>query len=187
MILNDKEITYECIENGMITPFISAQTKVGKVSYGLSSFGYDFRVSFDSFKVFRHIPGKVVDVKNFCSEFLLDEKSDSQGRFIIPHHSYALCVSIEKFKIPEDVVGVCVGKSTYARAGIIVNVTPLEPGWQGYLTIEISNSSDSDVYIYAAEGIAQAQFFRGARPETTYSDRKGKYQNQEAEVTEPRI
>jgi dCTP deaminase len=193
MILNDLEIA-ALAEGGMITPFIPRLifrvNSVPAISFGLSSFGYDITLSPAEFRIFRRIPGDVVDPKAFTADHLESsslQKSANGSWFILPAHSYALAVTIERFRMPPDVIAICLGKSTYARTGVIVNVTPLEPGWQGHLTLEISNSSDSDVRIYADEGIAQLLFFRGNPPATTYADRSGKYQNQAHAVTLARI
>ena len=193
MILNDLEIA-ALAEGGMITPFIPRLIRkvnsVPAISFGLSSFGYDITLSPVEFRIFRRIPGDVVDPKAFTSDHLESStlQQDANGAwFILPAHSYALAVTIERFRMPPDVIAICLGKSTYARTGVIVNVTPLEPGWEGHLTLEISNSSDSDVRVYADEGIAQLVFLRGNPPATTYADRSGKYQNQAHAVTLARI
>jgi dCTP deaminase len=179
----------------MITPF-RPQLHRGDghtqlISCGLSSFGYDLTLSPDDFRIFRRVPGTVVDPKHFTGSHLETSKLitliSGERFFVLPAHSYALGVSTERLHMPPDVVGVCVGKSTYARCGVICNVTPLEPGWKGHLTIEISNSSDSDVRVYANEGIAQVLFHQGATPQTTYADRSGKYQDQRHEVTLARL
>lgn len=164
-------------------PFISRK----QISYGLSSFGYDIRLSGDDFYIFKHLPGKIVDPKEFDKAFLEEQLMEIDNHtgetyFIIPANSYALGVSFEKFYIPEDTLAICMTKSTYARAGVFVNTTPLEPGWTGYLTIEIANCSSSDVKVYANEGIGQLLFFKGDKPSVTYSSRKGKYMNQENKV-----
>ena len=189
MPLNDLQIA-ALAEGGMITPFfprlIRKLNNHPAISFGLSSFGYDITLSPKEFRIFRRIPGEVVDPKAFTMDHLewSTLQQDSQGSFfILPAHSYALAVSLEHFKIPADVIAICLGKSTYARTGVIVNVTPLEPGWTGHLTIEISNSSDSDVRVYANEGIAQLVFHRGTPPATTYADRSGKYQGQQHQIT----
>lgn len=197
MILSDKEILHYC-EQGMITPFERQQIRtinsfgqfVPCISYGVSSYGYDIRLSPDDFRLFRHVPGKVVDPKDFRPGFLEKAKLVYAHRgdyFIIPANSYALGVSMERFDMPPDVTAIALGKSTYARCGLIVNITPLEAKWQGYLTIEISNASTADVRVYAGEGIAQLLFFKGNPCETSYADRAGKYQGQAAEVVLPRV
>lgn len=194
-IQTDNEII-TLAEAGMIEPFERqllrlGPTNVPAISYGLSSFGYDISLSANEFRIFRRRPGAIVDPKAFTDDHLehadLITLGTGEQFFILPAHSYALGVSAERFRMPSDVVGVCVGKSTYARCGVIVNVTPLEPGWRGHLTIEISNSSDSDVRVYAGEGIAQILFHKGLRPHTTYRDRSGKYQDQPEQVTLARI
>ena len=194
MLLNDSAIL-ELGRTGMITPCNAGQirtisTGAPAISRGLSSFGYDITLSPLEFRVFHRIPGDVVDPKNFTPDHLsyAPLHTGPQGKwFIQPAHSYALGVSAERFKMPPDVIGICLGKSTYARTGLIVNVTPLEPGWEGHLTIEISNSSDSDVRVYADEGIAQLLFIKGDRPAVTYADRSGKYQHQAHAVTLAKI
>ena len=193
MLLNDLEIA-ALAEDGMIAPFIPRLIRRlnnhPAISFGLSSFGYDITLSTAEFRIFQRIPGDVVDPKAFTPDHLRSstlQKGDNGSWFVLPAHSYALAVSLEHFKMPADVIAVCLGKSTYARTGVIVNVTPLEPGWEGHLTIEISNSSDSDVRVYANEGIAQLLFFRGNPPATTYADRAGKYQAQPHAVTLARI
>lgn len=194
MILNDLEIS-RLAQLGMITPFAPAQIRTlsdgaPAISRGLSSFGYDITLSVREFRIFRRLPGDVVDPKAFTVDHLEYSTlhTNNEGAwFILPAHSYALGVTVERFVIPSDVVGICVGKSTYARCGVITNITPLEPGWSGHLTLEISNSSDSDVRVYAGEGIAQLLFLRGERPDITYEDRAGKYQDQAHAVTLARI
>lgn len=193
MLLNDIEIA-ALAEDGMIAPFIPRLIRRlnnhPAISFGLSSFGYDITLSTAEFRIFQRIPGDVVDPKAFTPDHLRSStlhKGDNGSWFVLPAHSYALAVSLEHFKMPADVIAICLGKSTYARTGVIVNVTPLEPGWEGHLTIEISNSSDSDVRVYANEGIAQLLFFRGNPPATTYADRAGKYQAQPHAVTLARI
>jgi len=170
-------------EHGMIEPFEAGQVRQGVVSYGLSSFGYDIRVA-DEFKVFTDVFSVVVDPKSFDPRSFVDIRGD---HCIIPPNSFALARTLEYFRIPADVLVVCVGKSTYARCGIIVNVTPLEPEWCGHLTLEISNTTPLPAKIYAHEGIAQLLFFQGDEvPTTTYAMRKGKYQDQRG-VTLPRL
>jgi len=183
MILSDKWIRRMSQEEGMIEPFEAKQVRDGTISYGLSSFGYDIRVG-DEYKVFTDVYSVVVDPKNFDPKSFVDIKAD---HCIIPPHSFALAATMEYFRIPKDVLVVCVGKSTYARCGIIVNVTPLEPEWCGYLTLEISNTTPLPAKIYSREGLAQLLFFQGNEvPETTYAMRKGKYQDQHG-VTLPKL
>jgi len=173
----------EMSQNGMITPYCEDLVGKGVVSYGLSSYGYDIRVS-NEFKIFTNINAEVVDPKNFDEKNVVDFKGDV---CIVPPNSFALARTVEYFKIPPNVLAICLGKSTYARCGIIVNVTPFEPGFKGHITIEISNTTPLPAKIYANEGIAQVLFLEGDEQcETTYSDRKGKYQSQEG-ITLPRI
>lgn len=171
MILNDKEIDAA----GIITPFEPGIKRENTISFGASHFGYDIRIA-RKFKIFTDLHSGYLDPKAMNNTRFFEQDTD---RCVIPPNSYALGESVEHFKMPEDVIGVCVGKSTYARCGIIVNVTPLEPGWEGILTIEISNSTPLPAVVYANEGIAQVLFFRGNVPSTTYSTKKGKYQSQE--------
>lgn len=192
MLLNDKEIKKLC-EEGMIIPYlpklINKNNDQKAISYGQSSFGYDIRLSPSDVKIFRGVPNKIVDPKNFLGMFLEDQETteDVSGRyFILPAFSYSLGVSVEEFKMPNNVTAICLGKSTYARCGILINVTPLEAGWRGFLTIEISNISSSSVKIYLDEGIAQLLFLKGNLPECSYNDRNGKYQNQAQKVVFPR-
>jgi dCTP deaminase len=163
-------------EQKMIEPFIEGQVRQGVVSYGLSSYGYDIRVA-DEFKIFTNVYSAIVDPKNFDPRSMVD----FQGEVcIIPPNSFALARTVEYFRIPRDVLTVCVGKSTYARCGIIVNVTPFEPEWEGFVTLEISNTTPLPAKIYANEGIAQVLFFQGDEPcDISYADRKGKYQKQQ--------
>jgi dCTP deaminase len=187
MLLNDTQIMSRCLNEGMINPFVGKQVKRNAISYGVSSFGYDIRLGGGDFRVFKHIPGRVVDPKRFDESFLVSQELINGSAFVIPANSYALGVSLEEFRMPDDVLAICLGKSTYARSGLIVNVTPAEPGWKGYLTIEISNSSSADVLVYAYEGIAQMLFLQGERPHTTYSDRAGKYQSQPEQVVTSKL
>jgi len=172
---------------GMIEPFVSQQIKEVDgnkiVSYGLSSYGYDIRVA-DHFKVFTNVYNSIVDPKRFTEDAFVDIYAKE---CIIPPNSFALARSVEYFRIPRDVLTLCVGKSTYARCGIIVNVTPFEPEWEGHVTIEISNTTPLPAKIYAQEGIAQVIFFQAARVcRTSYADRGGKYQKQTG-ITVPRV
>jgi dCTP deaminase len=208
----EKEIVYSLKEdnwisrqaqlNGMIEPFCPqlireldpgflddyAQRKV--ISYGLSSYGYDLRLSPNDFRIFRHVPGTVVDPKNFTTANLepVSLQSDHQGDFfIIPAHSYGLGVVKELVRMPSNTMAICIGKSTYCRTGIIANTSPIESGWRGHITIELSNSSNADCRVYANEGIVQLLFFEGAPCETSYAARSGKYQDQKHEVTLARV
>lgn len=179
----DRWIKRMAQEHGMIEPFIDGQVRGGVVSYGLSSYGYDIRIA-DEFKIFTNVNSAIIDPKNFDPRSFVDVKADV---CIIPPNSFVLCRTIEYFRIPRNVLCVCVGKSTYARCGLIANVTPFEPGWEGYVTIEISNTTPLPAKIYANEGIAQVLFFEGDElPEVAYDDRSGKYQGQTG-VTLPRI
>lgn len=172
----DHWIRKMAIEHGMIEPFVDSQVRQGVVSYGVSSYGYDIRVA-DEFKIFTPNPyNTVVDPKHLDERSLIPFKGDV---CIVPPNSFALAVTIEHFRIPRNVLAITAGKSTYARVGIITNVTPLEPGWAGYVTLEISNTTPLPARIYANEGIAQVLFFEADEPcETSYADKKGKYQDQ---------
>ena len=182
-VLSDKNIRTLAIEEGMISPFEDKQVREGKISYGLSSYGYDARVS-EEFKIFTNVNSEIVDPKNFKSTNFVTKNGTE---CIIPPNSFALARTVEKFKIPKDILVICLGKSTYARCGIIVNVTPLEPGWEGYVTLEFSNTTPLPAKIYANEGVAQFIFLKGMeKPEVTYADRKGKYMGQTG-VTLPKI
>ena len=181
-VLSDKWIKKMALD-GMISPFEEKQISEGKISYGLSSFGYDARVS-NEFKIFTNVNSEIVDPKNFKpSNFVTKNVSEC----IIPPNSFVLASTVEYFKIPKDVLVICLGKSTYARCGIIVNVTPLEPGWEGCVTLEFSNTTPLPAKIYANEGAAQFIFLKGnENPETTYAQRKGKYMKQTG-VTLPKV
>ena len=181
-VLSDKWIKKMALD-GMISPFEEKQISEGKISYGLSSFGYDARVS-NEFKIFTNVNSEIVDPKNIKpSNFITKNVSEC----IIPPNSFVLASTVEYFKIPKDVLVICLGKSTYARCGIIVNVTPLEPGWEGHVTLEFSNTTPLPAKIYANEGVAQFVFLKGnERPEISYSDRKGKYMGQTG-VTLPKV
>ncbi len=171
------------LEHGMIDPFVEGQVSKGVISYGLSSYGYDIRVT-DEFKVFTNVHNSLVDPKDFDDKSFVEIKADE---CIIPPNSFALARTVEYFKIPRNTITVCLGKSTYARCGIIVNVTPFEPEWEGFVTLEISNTTPIPAKIYANEGIAQVLFFEGDEDcETSYADKKGKYQKQIG-ITPPRI
>jgi dCTP deaminase len=178
-ILSDRQITELSVKHGMIKPFVKKQVRKGVISYGVSSYGYDIRVA-NEFKVFTNLNNTLVDPKNFDPKSFVTVKAPY---CIIPPNSFALAKTVERFKIPRDVLTVCVGKSTYARCGIIVNVTPFEPEWEGYVTLEISNTTPLPAKIYANEGIAQVLFFQGSEPcQTSYKDKKGKYQKQKGLV-----
>jgi dCTP deaminase len=182
-VLTDRWIKKMAIEKEMIKPFVSEQKSSQNISYGLSSFGYDARVS-NEFKIFTDVDSVIVDPKNFNTNSFVSRKGNE---CIIPPNSFALASTIEYFKIPKDVLVICLGKSTYARCGIIVNVTPLEPGWEGHVTLEFSNTTPLPAKIYANEGAAQFIFLKGSEePETTYAQRKGKYMRQSG-VTLPKV
>jgi dCTP deaminase len=182
-LIADHQIRRLALEHGMIEPFVEKQTREGVISYGLSSYGYDMRVA-DEFKIFTNIYSTVVDPKNFSPQSMVDFKGDV---CIVPPNSFALARSVEYFRIPRDILTLTVGKSTYARCGIITNITPFEPGWEGYVTLEISNTTPLPAKIYANEGIAQVVFFQADEEcEVSYADRKGKYQGQVG-VTPPRL
>jgi dCTP deaminase len=182
-IKSDRWIRQMALEHGMIEPFEDRQVREGVVSYGLSSYGYDIRVG-DEFKVFTNINTTVIDPKNFDPRSFVDIKA---GVCIVPPNSFALAHTIEYFRIPRDIRTICLGKSTYARCGIIVNVTPFEPEWEGTVTQEISNTTPLPAKIYSNEGIAQVLFFQGDEPcEVSYADKKGKYLKQTG-VTLPKI
>ena len=182
-ILSDREIARRA-RAGMIRPFVARQARRGVISYGLSSYGYDLRIA-GVFKVFTNVHSAVVDPKAFNPRSFVTVR----GKVcIIPPNSFALGYTVEYLKIPRDVLTLCVGKSTYARCGIIVNVTPFEPEWEGHATLEISNTTPLPARIYAGEGIAQVVFFKADAPcRVSYADRKGKYQAQQRRVTLPRV
>src|SRR5690554_3446344 len=186
-VKSDKWIRRMAEQNGMIEPFAPGQIKqndAGKlISYGTSSYGYDIRCA-DEFKIFTNINSTMVDPKNFDEKSFVDFRGDV---CIIPPNSFALARTVEYFRIPRNVLTICLGKSTYARCGIIVNVTPFEPEWEGYVTLEFSNTTPLPAKIYANEGVAQVIFFESDEPcEMSYKDRRGKYQGQQG-VTLPRV
>jgi dCTP deaminase len=182
-IQSDKWIRNMAKSREMINPFEDNQIRDNKISYGLSSYGYDARVS-NEFKIFTNVNSEVVDPKNFKQCNFISKKV---SECIIPPNSFVLSSTIEYFKIPNDIMVICLGKSTYARCGIIVNVTPLEPGWEGYVTLEFSNTTPLPAKIYANEGAAQFIFLKGnEKPEVTYADRDGKYMKQKG-VTLPKV
>src|SRR5450432_37118 len=182
-IKSDRWIRQMALEHGMIEPFADRQVREGVISYGVSSYGYDMRVATE-FKIFTNVLNSMVDPKHFDPKSFVEWEGDV---CIVPPNSFALGRSVEYFRIPRNVITITVGKSTYARCGIITNVTPFEPEWEGFVTLEISNTTPLPAKIYANEGIAQALFFEGDEaPETSYADRKGKYQGQRG-VTLPRL
>ena len=182
-IKSDKWIRKMALEQGMIEPFHDAQVKAGVISYGVSSYGYDIRVS-NEFKIFTNVNSTIVDPKNFDPKSFVDFKGDV---CIVPPNSFALARTLEYFRIPRSVLVVTLGKSTYARCGIIINVTPLEPEWEGHVTLEISNTTPLPAKIYANEGIAQLLFYEGDEHcAISYKDRHGKYQGQRG-ITLPKL
>ena len=181
-IKSDRWIKEMSIKNDMINPFVDESIKKGEISYGLSSYGYDIRVS-NEYKIFTNVNNSIVDPKNFDSKSFIDFKGDV---CIVPPNSFALARSIEYFKIPRNVLTICLGKSTYARCGIIVNVTPFEPEWEGHVTLEISNTTPLTAKIYSNEGLCQVLFFESDEDcETSYKDKLGKYQSQKG-ITLPK-
>jgi dCTP deaminase len=182
-IKSDRWIRRLATEHGMIEPFADRQVRDGVISYGVSSYGYDMRVARE-FKIFTNVLSSIVDPKHFDPRSFVEFEGDV---CLVPPNSFALARSVEYFRIPRNVLTVCVGKSTYARCGIITNVTPFEPEWEGFVTLEISNTTPLPAKIYANEGIAQVLFFEGdEEPETSYRDKGGKYQGQRG-VTLPKI
>jgi dCTP deaminase len=182
-IKSDRWIRRMAREHGMIEPFEDAQVRRGTISYGVSSYGYDMRVSHE-FKIFTNVNNAIVDPKDFDDRSFVNFEGDV---CIVPPNSFALARSVEYFRIPRNVMTLCVGKSTYARCGIITNVTPFEPEWEGFVTLEISNTTPLPAKVYAREGIAQVVFFEADEMcEVSYADRKGKYQGQVG-VTPPRL
>lgn len=182
MVKSDRWIK-EMASKGMIEPFNENQVRSGVISYGVSSYGYDMRIA-EEFKIFTNINNTVVDPKNFDPRSFVEFKGDT---CIIPPHSFVLGYSVEYYRIPREVLVICLGKSTYARCGLVVNVTPLEPEWEGHVTIEISNTTPLPAKVYANEGIAQLIFLQGSEIcETSYADKSGKYQAQKG-ITLPRM
>lgn len=179
-IKNDRWIRRMAREHGMIEPFEDQQVRDGVISYGVSSYGYDMRVA-DDFRIFHNALFSVVDPKAFDDRSFLEFRGDV---CIIPPNSFVLARSVEYFRIPRSVLTICVGKSTYARCGLIVNVTPFEPEWEGHVTLEISNTTPLPAKVYANEGISQVLFFESDEVcEVSYADRKGKYQGQRGVTT----
>jgi len=182
-VLSDKWIKEMAKTHNMISPFEDKQVRGTKISYGLSSFGYDARVS-NEFKIFTNINSEIIDPKNFKQNNFVSKNGEE---CIIPPNSFVLSSTVEYFKIPNNIMVICLGKSTYARCGIIVNVTPLEPSWEGYVTLEFSNTTPLPAKIYANEGVAQFIFLKGnEKPNITYADRNGKYMKQSG-VTLPKV
>ena len=184
-IKSDRWIRRMATEHGMIEPFTDGQVRSGAISYGVSSYGYDMRVA-NEFRIFTNVLSAIVDPKNFDDKSFVEFQGDV---CIVPPNSFALARSVEYFRIPRNVLTICVGKSTYARCGIITNVTPFEPEWEGHVTLEISNTTPLPARIYANEGICQVLFFEADEDdvcETSYADKKGKYQAQRG-VTLPRL
>jgi dCTP deaminase len=182
-IMPDRWIREMALRRGMIEPFVDQQNREGVISFGLSSYGYDARVA-PEFRIFTNVDNALVDPKNFSDRSFVERTGDA---CVIPPNSFALARTVEYFRIPRDVLVICLGKSTYARCGMIVNVTPLEPEWEGHVTLEISNTTPLPARVYANEGICQFLFLQGtAEPEVSYADRKGKYMRQQG-VTLPRL
>ena len=183
MIKSDRWIKQMALTKGLISPFEERQVRAGTISYGLSSYGYDIRIA-NEFKIFTNVNSAIVDPKNFDPASFVDFKGDV---CIIPPNSFALGRSIEYFRIPRNIMTICVGKSTYARCGIITNVTPFEPEWEGFVTLELSNTTPLPARIYANEGIAQVLFFESDETcAVSYADRQGKYQAQRG-IELPRV
>ncbi|HOW27168.1 MAG TPA: dCTP deaminase [Elusimicrobiota bacterium] len=183
-IKQDSWIRRMALEHRMIEPFVDAQVREGVISYGVSSYGYDIRVG-NHFKVFTNVHNTVVDPKRFDPRSFVD--IITEDFIVVPPNSFALAQTVEYFRIPRNVLTICVGKSTYARCGIIVNVTPFEPEWEGFVTLEISNTTPLPARVYANEGIAQVLFFEADEVcAVSYADKKGKYQKQTA-ITLPRL
>lgn len=182
-VMPDHWIREMAATSGMISPFEEKMQRKGVISYGLSSYGYDARLA-DEFKIFTNVDNAVVDPKNFSDQSFVDRKTDV---CVVPPNSFALARTVEYFRVPRDVLVICLGKSTYARCGLIVNVTPLEPEWEGHVTLEISNTTPLPARVFANEGICQFLFLKADSPcEVSYADRGGKYQGQRG-VTLPKM
>jgi dCTP deaminase len=180
----DRWIRKMALEHKMIEPFEDRQVRTGVVSYGVSSYGYDLRVA-DDYKIFTNVNSTVIDPKNFDARSFVDHKG---ATCVVPPNSFALARTVEYLRIPRNVLTICLGKSTYARCGIIVNVTPFEPEWEGHATLEISNTTPLPAKIYSNEGICQVLFFESDEPcQVSYADKKGKYQKQAAEIVLPKM
>ena len=183
-VMPDSWIRRMALEHGMVEPFVDRQTREGVISYGLSSYGYDARVA-PEFKIFTDVDNAIVDPKEFNEESFVERTVEVFC--MVPPNSFALARTVEYFRIPRDILVICLGKSTYARCGLIVNVTPLEPEWEGHVTLEISNTTPLPAKVYANEGVCQFLFLKGdGPPEVSYADRKGKYMRQTG-VTLPRL
>ena len=179
----DHWIKRMALEHQMIDPFVDAQVRSGVISYGVSSYGYDIRVAYE-YKIFTNVFSTIVDPKHFDQKSMVDYVGDN---CVIPPNSFVLARTVEYFRIPRQVLTVCLGKSSYARCGLIVNVTPFEPEWEGYVTLEISNTTPLPARIYSNEGIAQVLFFEADEPcDISYADKKGKYQKQQS-IELPRV
>jgi dCTP deaminase len=182
-LMPDSWIREMATTRGMIDPFVDRQTRAGVISFGLSSYGYDARLA-PEFRVFTNVDSVVVDPKRFSAQSFVEREGDT---CVIPPNSFMLSRTVEYFRIPRDVLVICLGKSTYARCGMIVNVTPLEPEWEGHVTLEISNTTPLPAKVYAQEGICQFLFLKGeGPPEVSYADRAGKYMRQRG-VTLPKL
>ncbi|HBM90820.1 MAG TPA: dCTP deaminase [Rhodospirillaceae bacterium] len=182
-VMPDHWIRQQAQENQMISPFEEKQKREGVISYGLSSYGYDARLA-DEFKIFTNIDNAIVDPKEFSESSFVNRQADV---CVIPPNSFVLARTVEYFRIPRDILVICLGKSTYARCGLIVNVTPLEPAWEGHVTLEISNTTPLPARVYAGEGVCQFLFLKGDSPcETSYADKGGKYMGQKG-VTLPKM
>ena len=178
-VMPDKWIKQMALEHDMIKPFAEGEKRPGVISYGVSSYGYDFRVA-DEFKIFTNLANSTVDPKNFNADAFCEFQGDV---CVIPPNSFVLARTVEHFKIPRDIITIAVGKSTYARVGIILNVTPFEPEWEGFATLELSNSTPKPVKVYANEGIGQLLFLKAdSECEVSYADKQGKYQSQAAQI-----
>jgi len=184
-VLNDKQILELCRNKGLIDSYAERQIRNRCVdntdpviSWGLSSFGYDARLADEFFAVVEYAEQSIIDPKRVGPSFAHDPTRRHDGSYLVPPNDMVLARTVERFKMPDDVMAICVGKSTYARCGLVVNVTPLEPGWEGHVTLELSNTTSQPIVVYPHEGICQFVFYRGERPSVTYSDRGGKYQGQ---------
>ena len=184
MILNDKQIKEYVKKYKMIEPFVDRQVQEGVVSYGLSSYGYDIRIS-DEFLIFKMTQREpLITPKAFNPDYVAKVKKDD-GALVLKPNQYALAKSVEYIRMPRDLIAICVNKSTYARCGLIVNITPIESEWEGYLTIELANPTQYRIAVYPNEGIAQLIFLKGEPCEVSYEDKKGKYQNRQKDKIEP--